>query len=205
MATLINDAGTQERLIAERVATGADRFDEVWEGAYMMTPLANDEHQDLSIQISSILQWLVGWSLHLGVVRAPTNLSDREIGWERNFRVPDIAVFLNTTKAKNCGTHWCGPADLLVEIVSPDDLSREKLSFYSKLGVQEVMLIDRDPWALELYHLQDGQLQLAAKDTLDQAAPISLTVLPVDLRLQPGPTRPLIEITHRGTTDVWLV
>jgi Uma2 family endonuclease len=198
MATLIHD------LIAERETTGSDRFDEVWEGAYMMTPLANDEHQQIANRIAYILQNLVEWP-GLGDVRTPTNLSDREEGWEHNYRVPDVAVFLKAGKAKNHGTHWSGPADLLVEIISPGDKSREKLSFYAAIGVREVLLVDRDPWALELYELHDSTLQLMNRDTLEQPARISLAVLPLDLRLQPGATRPAIEVMHRGTPDRWLV
>jgi Uma2 family endonuclease len=199
MATISND------LIAERETTGADRYDEVWEGGYVMTPLANDEHQDLSTLITSILQLVVGWTLHLGIVRGGTNLSDRETGWKSNFRVPDVAVFLNDTKAKNCGTHWCGPADFLVEIISPEDRTRKKLPFYSKLGIPELLLIDRDPWTLELYRLQQGKLKLAACNTLDQSTLISSNVLPLDWRLLPGTNRPVIEISHRGTNDRWQV
>ena len=45
MATIIHDRVLQERLQAVRAATGADRYDEVWEGDYMMAPVPNNEHQ----------------------------------------------------------------------------------------------------------------------------------------------------------------
>jgi Uma2 family endonuclease len=205
MATLVNDAAALERLIAERAATGADRYDEVWEGAYMMNPLANNEHQRLALRIALILQNILGWSDEVGEVFAGVNLSDRETGWEHNFRAPDVALFLKSGTAKNCGTHWCGSADLLVEIISRDDQSREKLPFYGQLGVRELLLIDRDPWALELYRPHGSEMRLVARDTLEQPTTISLMVLPLDLRLQAGSPRPLIEVVHRGTTNVWQV
>jgi hypothetical protein len=204
MATVVRDAAERERLIAERAITGADRYDEVWEGEYVMTPLPNDEHQEIAVQIAFVLQTLFGWP-GLGDVRTPTNLSDRAKGWEHNYRAPDVALFLKTGKAINHGTHWSGPADFLVEIISHGDKSRDKLPFYSKLGVRELLLIDRDPWALELYQIQEGQLKLAVRNTLEQPTLISLNVLPLDWRLLPGTKRPVIEISHRGTPDRWQI
>lgn len=204
MATIINNPEIQARLIAERAAIGADTFDEVWEGVYMMSPLANDEHQQIVARFASIFVNLVEWP-GLGDVRTPTNLSDRGKGWEHNYRAPDVAVFLKTGKAKNHGTHWTGAADFLAEIISHDDKSRDKLSFYGSLGVKELLLVDRDPWALELYQLQDGQLELAVRDTLEKPATISLAVVPLDMHLQPGENRPSIEVVHRNTGDRWQV
>lgn len=204
MATLVHDSAELARLIAERAAMGGDYLDEVWEGEYVMTPLPNDEHQQLATRIASILVSLVEWP-GLGDVRTPTNLSDRGKGWEHNYRAPDVAVFLKTGKAVNHNTHWSGPADFLVEIISPGDRSRKKLPFYGKLGVRELLLIDRDPWALELYRLEESELKLVARNTLEQSMPISLAVLPLDWRLQPGSPRPLIEVVHRGTGDRWQV
>ena len=34
MATIVRDRDLQKRLRAERAATGADKYDEVWEGHY---------------------------------------------------------------------------------------------------------------------------------------------------------------------------
>src|SRR6185437_11290410 len=93
-----------DNLIAERIATGGDRYDEVWEGAYMMNPLANNEHQRIALRIALILQNVLGWSDEIGEVFAGVNLSDREIGWEHNYRAPDVALFLKSGAAKNCGT-----------------------------------------------------------------------------------------------------
>lgn len=45
MNGLVADPQISEKLIAERKALGLDRFDEVWEGVYVMPPMANNEHQ----------------------------------------------------------------------------------------------------------------------------------------------------------------
>jgi hypothetical protein len=51
MASLVLDPGLEEKLKRERALTGADRFDEVWDGVYVMSPLPNNEHQDLVYQL----------------------------------------------------------------------------------------------------------------------------------------------------------
>jgi hypothetical protein len=45
MAIFITDPAIEEHLLAAREASGADRYDEVWEGVHMMAPMPNDEHQ----------------------------------------------------------------------------------------------------------------------------------------------------------------
>ena len=96
------------------------------------------------------------WESRLGKVMAGVNVSDREHGWKKNYRCPDVVVFLNHTKAVDCDTFWFGGPDFAVEIASPGDRSREKLEFYAKVGTRELLLVDRKPWSLELYRL-DGE------------------------------------------------
>ena len=40
----VTDPHEKERLIAERRAAGGDKYDEVWEGDYVLAPIADDEH-----------------------------------------------------------------------------------------------------------------------------------------------------------------
>jgi hypothetical protein len=111
MATVIMDRKFAEELRQERAAAGGDRWDEVWEGTYMMAPLPNNEHQDLVGEFVSVLKMIV--PRREGTVLPGTNVSDREKGWEFNYRCPDVAVYLTGTKAKNCRTHWVGGPDFL--------------------------------------------------------------------------------------------
>jgi hypothetical protein len=48
MAALVLDELLEERLMRERALTGADRYDEVWGAVYVMSPIANNEHQFLA-------------------------------------------------------------------------------------------------------------------------------------------------------------
>ena len=61
MATMILDQQLAEQLLEQRRAWGPDKFDEVWEGIYMMAPLPNDEHQNLVTEFCAILKELLGW------------------------------------------------------------------------------------------------------------------------------------------------
>jgi Uma2 family endonuclease len=202
MATLINDPNLESRLRAERERTGADRYDEVWERTYMMSPLADDEHQGIQSKLVSVFQIVLGWDVD---VRAGVNVSDREEDWEHNYRCPDVAVFLPGTAARNCGTHWLGGPDFAVEILSPYDRSRDKIPFYAAVGVRELLLIDRNPWALELYRRDPagGALPLAARSTPGDGAVIASTLLPLTFRLADGTPRPPIVLTRPDTGERW--
>jgi Uma2 family endonuclease len=202
MALFVTDPDVEERLLAQRRAFGGDRFDEVWDGVYFMPPLANDEHQSLGTRLAAVVLLILGWD-GPNHVYAGVNVSDREEDWESNYRCPDVAVFLHGTRAKDCGTHWCGGADFIIEITSPNDRTREKLPFYALLGVKELLILDRDPWALELYQLQNGQLALTARTSLRQS--LTSQVLGVQFSLQPGKARPLVEVVHPQSGQRWLV
>jgi Uma2 family endonuclease len=204
MTMIVCDPWNERRLREEREASGADRFDEVWDGVYVMSPLANEEHQRLVGRLVFVLQSVLGLDgPHL--VYPGINLSDRAEGWEHNYRGPDVAVFLAGTAARNLGTHWMGAADFLAEIISPFDRTREKLPFYEQLGVREVLLVDRDPWALELYRHQAGALVLAGRSTLTQPDWLASAVLPLQFRLAAGPQRPVAEAVHSDGAQRWSI
>jgi Uma2 family endonuclease len=74
------------------------------------------------------------------------NVSDRVRGWKKNFRIPDLAVYLHSSSAKNHKSHWVGGPDLMVEILSPGEAAYAKFDFYTAVGTKEILLIDRDPW-----------------------------------------------------------
>ena len=102
MATaLILNRDISEQIIRERRERGIDGFDEVWEGVYVVSPLANLEHQYIATTFSHILIEVVH-NLGLGRVFAGANVSDREDDWMKNFRVPDVVVVLNASKARDC-------------------------------------------------------------------------------------------------------
>ena len=204
MTVLVNDPWVAERVKAERQATDAGRHDEVWDGVYVVSPLANNEHQRLATLFARVFDTVLE-ETGLGVAFSGVNVGDREEDWLQNYREPDVAVFLAANPAKDCDTHWCGGPDIVVEIVSPNDLAREKRAFYAKVGVRELWILDRKPWALELYRLETGELIQAGVSLPHETDPVSSRVLPLEIRLIPGKPRPKIEIARTDKDESWLI
>jgi Uma2 family endonuclease len=196
MPTLINNPVLEEALIADRRERGIDKYDEVWEGVYVMAPIANNEHQNIQGKLSTIFSLIIDFP-GLGSVFPAANVSDQPDDWTQNYRCPDVLVFLNDNPAEDRGTHWLGGPDFAVEIVSRWDRSREKIDFYSRVGVRELLIIDRDPWQLELFRLTEGRLQSAAIATESNALLIQSQVVPITLQLVHGEKRPAIAVTSR--------
>ena len=204
MAMLVLDQWVEDRVKAERRVSGADRYDEVWNGVYVVAQPPDNEHQDVRTGLCSAMQTAVGSDcgnrIYPGV-----NVSDRVEGWLFNVRVPDVAVVLPGGVAQDCGTHYCGGPDWCAEVTSPGDRSRDKPDFYALVGVRELLLVDRDPWALELYRLHADRLALVGHSDIDKPDVLAATVVPVSFRLVTGPNRPAIDVTHRDGVQHWLV
>ena len=133
------------------------------------------------------------------------NVSDRQDEWEHNYRCPDVAVILPGTSARDCGTYWLGGPDFAVEIRSRGDRSLQKLAFYASVGVRELLVIDRKPWSMELYRLENGTLSSVGRVSLESAGVLTSEVLPVTFRFLPTSPRPTIDVMHRETGQRWSV
>ena len=201
---LILDRDEQRRIIRRRRRLGLDRHDEVWNGVYVMSPEANNEHQallgDLLVALANALANEKGVK-----VRPALNITDRPVGWRQNFRCPDLNIFLPGSTAEDRGSHFLGGADFTVEIVSPGDRSRQKIDFYAAVGVQELLLIDRDPWRLELYRKSGDTLALVGTSDPEGSQDLPSVVLPLVFRLVPGDPRPQIEVRRADGAEHWLV
>jgi hypothetical protein len=203
MSLLVLDKYVERRLRAQRKAWGVDQHDEVWEGVYVMSPIADIEHQSL-VKGLTVAFYDVVERPGLGIVLPGVNVSDRVEGWTKNYRTPDVVVVLNGSGAHNQGKFWTGPLDFIVEIVSPRDRSRRKLPFYSKIGIRELLLVDRKPWRLTLYRHDGDTLQLAGRCESMDAEQLESGVLPFTLRLVAANERPKIELRHKIDDRTWL-
>jgi Uma2 family endonuclease len=197
MASLVLDPSLEEQLKRERALTGADRFDEVWDGVYVMSPIANNEHQYIATSLATAIGNGISQPED-GLVFAGCNVSDQDEDWTQNYRCPDVAVFLKGNPAQDRDTHWFGGPDFAVEIVSPYDRSRDKLEFYFKVGVRELLIVDRKPWKLELYR-NDGQtLRLQGVCTPTRPKPLDSSVIPFGFSLVAGRPRPKLLVVRRS-------
>jgi Uma2 family endonuclease len=204
MSMFINDPGLEEGILEERKRTGADRWDEVWEGVYVVSPLPNWEHQRIVMLLGTVLEEAIGRT-GLGYVFPGLNLSDRDEDWEFDYREPDLVVVLKTGKAIDCDTYLRGPADFLVEVVSPRDRTYEKIPFYDRLGVVELLIVDRDPWKLELYQRVDDRLQKTGESNLENGAVLKSNTVGLSFQLTSGKDRPRIAVAQLQGEKKWLV
>ena len=202
MAVVIYDPDMERSLRARRKRLGLDKWDEVWEGVLVVPPLPNNEHQVLVFDLASAIS--AGIDRKRGDQVLPgANVSDRVKSWEKNFRCPDVVVCLAGGRAKDCGTHWLGGPDFLVEIVSPGEDPQLKFDFYAKLKTREVLIVDRDPWAIELYQLRRGKLKIAGRADVANPAVLTSGVLPLRFERRDGTPRPTILVTHTTTGQTW--
>jgi Uma2 family endonuclease len=201
MAVLVLDSYVEQQVLAGRIGSDGDQYDEVWEGVYVVTPLPNIDHQEIVGNLDSILHEVI--SRTEGQVFPGVNLSDRDDGWEKNYREPDVAVFLRGGRAINRGTHWQGAADFLVEIISPGERTHDKIPFYGSIGVVELLVINRDPWTLELYRQDAGRLVKVGQSTLDAPAVLESRTVGLSFQLVSGEAKPKIQVTHTATGRQW--
>jgi Uma2 family endonuclease len=179
-----------------------ERFTETWDGVDVVPPLPNDEHQEVQFNFAFPLADAVV-EPKLGVVRMGVNVTDRKTGWSKNFRGPDLVVYLVTNPAVNHGTHWEGGPDFLVEIISDGEDPHAKFDFYAKVNTREVLIVERDPWAVELFQLAGGKLVSAGRSDLANGLVLASGVLSLTFRLIAGTPRPQVEVTNTATGRQW--
>ncbi len=202
MAKMLLSRADFREVLSKRRRARDDRFDEVWNGIYVMSQSVDIEHHGLAYHLTTAIDQAIG-GVAGGIVLPGGNVSDREEGWAKNYRYPDVASYLVSNPARNCGTHWFGGPDFAVEILSRGDCARKKFAFYAAVGVRELLLIDRSPWRLELYRLHNGTLASAGTATADDGIVLRSSVLPLTFRLLPAEPRPRIEVAEANALRRW--
>jgi hypothetical protein len=145
-------------LLAQRRITGADRWDEMWDGVLHMGPTPNCTHQDFGGALESWLR--VHWvPASAGKVYHEINVAS-EGGWPHNYRVPNLILLMPKRFSIDRNEFFEGAPSAVVEIRSPNDESYEKLAFYAAIGVPEVWIMDRDTKHPELHELAAGEYRL---------------------------------------------
>jgi hypothetical protein len=104
-----------EELIERCRRFGQDLYDEVWEGTYHMAPAPHSDDGHLDPKLAAILA-------PLAKAAGMTSSGPPNIGHPDDYRVPDRAVLRERQHATYVPT-----AAVVVEIVSPDDETFEKL------------------------------------------------------------------------------
>ncbi|HJZ89765.1 MAG TPA: Uma2 family endonuclease [Gemmataceae bacterium] len=203
MPVLVQDRELAAQLLREREAAGDHTRDEVWDGVTVIMPEADIEHDDIAGYFYRTF-WAVFGEATPHRIHFRVNVSDRVEDWKLNYRVPDASVYLSRNPAQMCGTHYVGGPDVALEVVSPDDRSRDKLGFYTAVGTREVVIVDRDPWRLELYQLRRGRMRLKGAITPGDGGTLASGVLPLKFQLIRSRPRPKVKIVHAETGREWV-
>ena len=201
MARLVLSAESLKEFLRRRRRSGGDRKDEVWNGVYVMSPDPSIEHEEVQTDLTVAISLAVK---RPGVkVLGGSNVSDDPVKWTKNYRCPDVLVFLPGNTAVNRKTHWLGGPDFAVEVVSPRDRSRKKFTFYAKVGVRELWIVDRAPWRLELYRNDGERLVLVGAVDSGSGGVVTSRVLPLSFTLIDESPRPRIEVRHTEDGRTW--
>lgn len=116
-----------------------NRLVEFADGCIEGLPVPTDSHQSILLFLFRLFDRWVG--AHGGVALvAPLRLRIRE----GRFREPDLMLLRDATDPRREDRYWLG-ADLVVEVVSPDDPDRdyrEKRADYAELGIPEYWIVD---------------------------------------------------------------
>jgi Uma2 family endonuclease len=163
-----------EVLIAERRRLGLDKQDEMWDGVLHMNLPGNTNHQRIEGKLARCLAPLAE-ALGLELL-AEAGLFDPAVNENKSFWVPDIVVFPPAVASER-GVE--GGATLAIEIRSPGDESFEKIPHYSRIGVAEMLIIDRDTRAVRRWLAGSGGL---AEVPASQGGWHQLAALPTALR-----------------------
>lgn len=202
MAVLHTDPEWTREIIDDRRRKGIDKYDEVWDGVYVIPPPHDNEHRRIVAGLAAALAVSLdrgeGGHVYPGV-----NVSDRQADWHQNYRVPAVAVVLPDSTAEDREAYFVGGPDLVVEIFCRGADPRQKIPFYAKIGTRELLVIDRDPWGLELYQLQGNTLVSAGRSDAANPAVLASGVLPLTFQLREGTPRPAIVVTHTQSGQTW--
>jgi Uma2 family endonuclease len=145
-------------IVEWRKRTGADRYDEMWEGELHMAAAPNRLHQGIEGALEAYLRviWVpaTGGQVYHQINLAPPG------GWPSNYRIPDLVLLLPDRFHIDQNEYFEGAPTAVVEIHSPGDETYDKLPFYAELGVPEVWVIHRDTKAPEVHVLRRRSYRL---------------------------------------------
>jgi len=144
-----------EALLERRRELGLDRWDEVWEGVLHMIPPPSYAHERIASRLHRILgprADVAGLELVGGV-----GLGDKD-----DNRVPDLAL----QRPQDAQPQWQETLALAIEIRSLGDDTFDKLPFYARHRVDELVIIDPQHHTVEWLALSEGRYQPVERSTV---------------------------------------
>jgi Uma2 family endonuclease len=130
------------------------RLAEFTEGHIEVLPMPTDEHQRMVLFLyRAMYAFLAARGIGIVLV-APLRLRVRP----GRYREPDVLVLLSTTDPRRSNRYWTG-ADLVVEVVSPDDPKRDltrKRREYARAGIPEYWIVNPMTEQITVLHLEES-------------------------------------------------
>ena len=129
-----------------------------------MAPAPAYEHQRIVTELVSFLAPL--FKRHgRGVLAIGINVFN-ELSATPDYRIPDFTFLASGREdlLARDGVRGGGP-DAVIEIRSPDDETYDKLPFFARLGVREVIVVDRDSKRPEIFRLAGSQYVAVQADS----------------------------------------
>jgi Uma2 family endonuclease len=124
---------------------------ELSDGQIEVLPMPSDQHQAIVGFLYVLLRNLA--DRMGGIVRiAPLRLRL----WPDKIREPDLLFVVSAADARRQHAYWTG-ADLVIEVVSPDDPARDlvtKRSEYAQAGIPEYWIVDPQTEAITVLRLE---------------------------------------------------
>jgi Uma2 family endonuclease len=142
-------------VLQQRKRTGADRWDEMWEGVLHIAPAPNKRHTRLQVQFHNWLEehWGIPGGNQVDLLINVASVG----GWPHDYRIPDIVLLTPDRFSIDCEDYYNGAPPVVIEIRSPGDETLDKMDFYARLGVPEVWVIDRDTRMPQILQLAAGE------------------------------------------------
>jgi Uma2 family endonuclease len=176
------------------------------DGEIVLPSPANARHQFIGAFLSELIGIFVRMHQLGAVMQAPFQMK-----LARSGREPDVLYIAAAHLDRLKQTYLDGPADLAVEIVSPDSVERDhrdKLAEYQEAGIPEYWLIDPLTDQADFYQLDAvGQYQPIAADASgsyhSKVLPgfwLRVAWLAQDPLPDPDPARALFAIDRAGYT-----
>ncbi len=145
-----------EALKERRRLSGIDRLDEVWEGVLHMVPAPSGGHAAITTQLTEQLAPLAR-AAGLKPTMGEFNLGESE----GDFRVPDAGLHRGFSDQV-----WYPTAAMVIEIVSPNDETWQKLPFYAAHDVDEVLIVDPAERSVHWLTLAGGEYREVERSSL---------------------------------------
>ena len=139
--------------VEEYLALDTNRLVEFSHGRIEVLPMPSDRHQSI---VAFLFGILLAYAQQTGgkVLFAPFRLQL----WPGKLREPDLVFLASSADPRRENPYWTG-ADLVVEVISPDDPRRDTVTKrfeYARAGISEYWIVDPRDETLTILRL-DGE------------------------------------------------